>query len=137
MKRTHLIIYSFLFVALLHVSCRKNGGASQKMPAAAVARRGRLTCKDHYRGELPVTRLRIIDHLRNFKPEPEPVSKGNFILVDQGIETIFPYKNKLFIGGKNGMLRLSLDDPAAPRKEGRLCMSVRATRLCPTILSPT
>jgi hypothetical protein len=36
-----------------------------------------------------------------------------------GIETIFPYKNKLFIGAQTGMYIYSTSNPDAPQKEGQ------------------
>ena len=35
-----------------------------------------------------------------------------------GIETIYPFKNKLFIGSQTGMFIYGLNNPAAPQKEG-------------------
>lgn len=35
-----------------------------------------------------------------------------------GIETVYPFKNKLFIGSQTGMFIYNLNNPAAPQKEG-------------------
>ena len=40
-------------------------------------------------------------------------------IIGGGIETIYPFKNKLFIGSTNGMFIYSLSDPAQPAKEGQ------------------
>jgi hypothetical protein len=46
------------------------------------------------------------------------------------IETIFPYKNKLFIGGQSGMFIYSATNPDAPQKEGQF---THATNCDPVI----
>lgn len=43
----------------------------------------------------------------------KPVFKKN-VALDWGIETIFPYKNNLFIGSNNGMYIYNIDKPAEP-----------------------
>lgn len=42
------------------------------------------------------------------------------ILVDWGIETLFPYNDKLFIGSQNGMFIYGLDEPATPARLGQV-----------------
>ncbi|MDQ3289751.1 MAG: hypothetical protein M3Q05_00525, partial [Bacteroidota bacterium] len=46
--------------------------------------------------------------------DPGNPQKGTPVTLGSGIETIFPYQNKLFIGSNSGMLIYSLANPAAP-----------------------
>jgi len=48
-----------------------------------------------------------------------------------GIETIYPFRDKLFIGSTNGMYVYSLEDPAAPRLEG----AVTHVRACDPVVA--
>jgi len=45
---------------------------------------------------------------------PENPVAGATVKVGWGIETLFPYEEKLFIGAQNGMYIYSLDNPSAP-----------------------
>jgi hypothetical protein len=47
----------------------------------------------------------------------EPKSMGNHY-IGWNIETIYPFKNKLFIGSSNGMFIYDISSPAAPSPEG-------------------
>ncbi|QNF35826.1 hypothetical protein HUW51_12700 [Adhaeribacter swui] len=49
---------------------------------------------------------------------PTNPQKGEPVYLGGGIETIFPYQNKLFIGSNAGMLIYSLANPAAPTHIG-------------------
>lgn len=44
----------------------------------------------------------------------------NTVGVGWNIETIYPFKNKLFLGSSNGMFIFDITDPAAPAREGSL-----------------
>ena len=57
--------------------------------------------------------LRVIDV--TVQHDPRPV---NSIRLGWGIETIFPFKNKLFIGSQSGMFIYSLQNPVSPAKLG-------------------
>ena len=46
-----------------------------------------------------------------------PVLK-NTVVIGNNIETIYPYKNNLFIGSQTGMFIYSIADPAAPKLSG-------------------
>lgn len=59
-----------------------------------------------------------------------PVDKGS-VQVGFGVETIFPYKDKLFIGSVDGMYIYSLTDPAKPVKLG----SARHVRSCDPVVA--
>lgn len=51
--------------------------------------------------------------------------------IGMDIETIFPYKNKLFIGSQAGMYILSIADPATPTMEG----AVQHFRACDPVVA--
>lgn len=51
---------------------------------------------------------------------PNQALQSNSENVGFGIETIFPYKDKLFIGAENGMYLYSIADPAKPVKLGNV-----------------
>ena len=55
----------------------------------------------------------------------------NTIGVGWNIETIYPFKNKLFIGSSNGMFIFDISNPAAPVREG----SVAHFRACDPVVA--
>ena len=55
----------------------------------------------------------------------------NTIGVGWNIETIYPFKNKLFIGSSNGMFIFDISNPAAPVREG----SVSHFRACDPVVA--
>src|SRR5215831_9624474 len=70
--------------------------------------------------------LRVFDISNPALPiEKPPVSVGS------GVETIFPYKDKLFIGSTQGMYVYSLTDPASPVRLG----SVLHIRSCDPVVA--
>jgi len=66
----------------------------------------------------------------NISNASDPVDKGS-VQVGFGVETIFPYKDKLFIGSVDGMYIYSLTDPAKPVKLG----SARHVRSCDPVVA--
>jgi hypothetical protein len=59
-----------------------------------------------------------------------PVKKPS-IYINFGIETIFPYGDKLFIGSRDGMFIYSISNPAQPTKLG----SARHVRSCDPVVA--
>lgn len=49
---------------------------------------------------------------------PDQPQQLNTVPVGWGIETIYPFKEQLFIGSNNGMFIFSVQNPAAPQKTG-------------------
>ncbi len=49
----------------------------------------------------------------------DPVFTNALALGGWGIETIFPFKNKLFIGTQSGMFTFNINNPAHPKFEGK------------------
>lgn len=63
------------------------------------------------------------------KPE-QPVWKSSTSL-PWGVETIYPFKDKLFIGANSGMHIFTMDDPAAPKKAG----TFQHARVCDPVIA--
>lgn len=59
--------------------------------------------------------------------EPQPTAVRN---LGWGIETIYPFQNKLFIGSRTGMFIFDLSNPASPTQQGQFS---HATRCDPVI----
>ncbi len=55
----------------------------------------------------------------NITTPQDPVYVKNVSVGNWGIETIFPFKNKLFIGSSNGMYIFSVNNPDQPFSEGQ------------------
>ncbi len=49
---------------------------------------------------------------------PQNPVKTNFKSINANVETIFPFKNRLFIGSSTGMFIYSIDTPSVPSKLG-------------------
>lgn len=62
---------------------------------------------------------------------PLATKHTNEIQVGFGVETIFPFKDKLFIGSRDGMYIYSLEDPAKPVKLGE----ARHVRSCDPVVA--
>ncbi len=60
----------------------------------------------------------------------EPVA-GNFINAGFDIETIYPFKNKLFLGSMEGLYIFDISNPASPVKEG----SFTHARACDPVIA--
>jgi hypothetical protein len=113
MKKLQLI---FIAIVVLFVSCSKesynrsessNGGTGQGGSLA------RFTIVNNYLYVVESATLKTFD----ITNASNPVFK-NSITIGSGIETIFPYKNNLFIGSQNGMFIYALNNPEVPQYSG-------------------
>lgn len=88
--------------------------ASSSSPSKGVAgSMSRFALMNDYLYAVTFSKLNVVDVRQS--PDPKwmkTVDLGN------SIETIFPYKNKLFIGASNGMQIYDASDPASPSKLG-------------------
>jgi hypothetical protein len=61
----------------------------------------------------------------------DPQLQNTVYVGSWNIETIYPFKNKLFIGSSNGMFIFDISNPAAPTREG----SVQHFRACDPVVA--
>lgn len=126
MKRvSNTLLYIFLFTAVVHLSCEKNAesranasGAGGSLARFAIVGNYLYTVDAHYL------------HIYDMTDPAKPVSKGD-LYAGFDIETIFPYKDKLYLGASNGMYVYSVTDPAKPVKDG----SITHLRACDPVVS--
>jgi hypothetical protein len=104
-------------MAVLHFSCEKQGDANTASPTSGGAggSLARFAIAGNYLYTVDYNTLHVYDI-----SDPVHPAKKSDSYVGFQIETIFPYKDKLFIGGSVGMYVYSLGDPANPKKEGQI-----------------
>lgn len=109
MKRTIL----YLFIVITALSCGEDSSSDKVMnPMANDGQGGSLATfalKDDYLYVVDESRLNVFDVSVEDNPE-----KVNSIRVGFQIETLFSFKNYLYIGSRNGMFIYSLDSPEQP-----------------------
>ena len=113
---------------LFAVSCTKEGTSSADA-ASGTGKGGsmaRFTISGNYLYLADWNTLRIYDITDPSSPIEKPQVSVGF-----GVETIFPYKDKLFIGAVTGMYIYSITNPAAPVKLG----SALHMRSCDPVVS--
>jgi hypothetical protein len=125
MARIKFSVYIFMLFSLLQTSCGKEGFNSPKTSGAGGSL-ARFAIQGNY--------LYIVDfqdlNVYRIDDPTNPVYIGKrFIGFD--VETIFPYGDKLFIGGQNGMYIFSVAQPDNPVKEG----SIAHFRACDPVVS--
>lgn len=122
------LIY-ILCLLLLFISCEKGAGDIQSNALDSKGAGGslaRFTIVDNYLYMVDNHMLSVVDITDPAKPE----EKGK-VFAGFDIETIFSYKDKLYLGASNGMYIFSLADPLQPQKEG----SVSHFRACDPVVS--
>ena len=128
MKHIQNCIYFLLAMAALQIGCDKAGSSDAKATTTgAGGSMARFAISGNYLYSVDYGTLTVID----ISDPSKAVKKGNPFYVGNDVETIFPYKNKLFIGGMNGMYIYSIDDPVMPKKEG----SISHFRACDPVVS--
>lgn len=85
-----------------------------------------FTIKDGYLYAVDATQLHVFDLGEVSKPK----KVGNKIRVGTGIETIFNYGEKIFIGSQLGMFIYDISDRVYPKREGRY----QHTRSCDPVV---
>ena len=129
MKRLHIYIYLLLFTAVLHYSCEKADAASASLGTTVSGAGGslaRFAIAGNYMYMVDWNWLNIYD----ISDPANPVKKDR-VQVGFDIETIFPYKDKLFIGAQSGMYIFNISNPVKPVSEG----SVVHLRACDPVVS--
>ena len=120
-------LFFLLTATLIILSCEKSDTAAAN--ASATGKGGSLakfTIIGNYVYAVSSHYLYTVDISNPSNPVKSGQSALNF-----DMETIYPYKNKLFIGSRTGLYIYSIDTPAAPRligeaKHGRSCDPVVA-----------
>ncbi len=120
-------VFIYLSLLFLYSACSKDGTNST---ADAGSGKGgslaRFTIVGNYLYLADYSTIEVID----ITSPSNPVNK-NSVQVSFGVETIFPYKDKLFIGSVDGMYIYSLSDPAKPVLLG----SARHVRSCDPVVA--
>lgn len=113
-------------VCLVFAACTKEGAASADSSSGKGGSLARFTIAGNYLYLADVSTLRVFDISNPSAPVEKPQVPVGF-----GVETIFPYKDNLFIGASAGMHIYSIADPAAPTKLG----SVLHLRSCDPVVA--
>jgi hypothetical protein len=120
----------FLFVAVAFFSsCEKAADSTSAAAATATGKGGslaRFTIVGNYLYLADVTTLKIFDIT-----DPQGATQKGSINMNFGVETIFPYKDKLFIGSIDGMYIYSITNPAQPV----LLSQARHVRSCDPVVA--
>ena len=97
-----------IFILLLHISCSKEsaGGAS----SGAGGSLAKFAVVGDYLYILSDSKtLAVYDIV-----DPRQPKEKKKMTIGNNLETIFPYKNKLYIGSSNGMYIVSVEKPSSP-----------------------
>src|SRR5258706_4935575 len=122
-------LFCFCIIALFFTACDKDNANAVDASASATGTGGstaRFTISGDYLYLADYSSLRVY----NISNPNSPVEKPQ-VPIGFDIETIFPYKDKLFIGSTQGMFIYSLTNPAAPLKLG----SVLHIRSCDPVVA--
>ncbi|PRY44319.1 LVIVD repeat-containing protein [Spirosoma oryzae] len=101
-----LLVLSLLFL----LSCNKDGGSPT--PGTGIGgSTARFTVSDNTLYIVGATSLQAFDITNSSNPIP-----GAKTTVGMGVETIFPYRDKLFVGTQTGMFIYDITQPARPKQ---------------------
>lgn len=117
---------NIIFWSLVLLSCEKTGDASANLSTGKGGSLAKFTIIGNYVYAVSSHFLYTID-ISN----PSLPSKVNESPLNFDMETLYPYKNRLFIGSKTGIYIYSIEQPSAPKligeaKHGRSCDPVIA-----------
>lgn len=99
-------------IILVFCTCEKAADSNAAAAATSTGTGGslaRFTIAGNYLYLVDVSSLKTFDITDPEKPVEQPA-----IYLNGFVETIFPYKDKLFIGSRNGMFIYSISNPAKP-----------------------
>jgi len=131
MKLSFTNIYLLLFCLLISMSCDKNAASSQADSNSAPnggagGSMARFTIVGNYLYMVDMHMLQVVDIANPTKPEVKGEVYAGF-----DIETIFSYKDKLYLGASNGMYIYSIANPLNPVKES----DITHFRACDPVVS--
>ena len=117
---------SVIFCGILFFGCEKSGDSASALSTGKGGSLSKFTIIGNYLYAVSSHFLYTID-ISN----PSGPTRVNQSQLNYDMETLYPYKNRLFIGSKTGLYIYSLDLPAAPKligeaKHGRSCDPVVA-----------
>ena len=117
----------FVIIAAFFISCEKSNDSKPSNSTGAGGSLAKFTIVGNYIYSVSSHYLYTVDISDPAKPVNVGQSPLNF-----DMETIYPYKNRLFIGSKTGLYIYSIEKPAAPEligeaKHGRSCDPVVAS----------
>lgn len=124
-----LYIYLFIVSTCIIAGCSKDAANSPSSASSGNGTGGslaRFTVVGNYLYLANYTSVEVYD-ISN----PAATAKVASVPVGFGIETIFPYKDKLFLGSVDGMYIYSLTNPASPVRLG----SARHVRSCDPVVA--
>jgi hypothetical protein len=114
MRSLKILIGAGLFLLLLIVACTKDGGkAADSSGTGTGGSLARFTIAANHLYLADYSTIEVYD----LADPANPVKKTS-VNVGFGVETIYPYKDKLFIGSWDGMFIYSIADPSNPVKLG-------------------
>ena len=126
MKKLYFFIYAVVFIA--PVSCEKSSDSSASLTntTGVGGSLAKFTISGNYLYAVSSHYLYTV----NISNPSNPV-RTNQTQLNFDMETIYPYKNSLFVGSRTGLYVYSLEDPAVPKligeaKHGRSCDPVIA-----------
>ena len=117
-----LILISFIF--FLIIACEKNTNSTDTSSTGKGGSLARFTIVGNYLYLVDYATLEVYDISTTY------AFKRSSVFVGFSIETIFPYKDKLFVGSRDGMFIYSLADPKKPVKIG----AARHLRSCDPVV---
>jgi hypothetical protein len=121
------LIIGFCAAIFFFTACNKdNASTADASSTGTGGSLARFTISGDYLYLADYSTLKVFD----ISNPDAPVTKPE-VPVGMGVETIFPYKDKLFIGSTQGMYIYSLANPAAPVKLG----SVLHIRSCDPVVA--
>lgn len=117
---------NIFFWSLLLLSCEKTGDVSANLATGKGGSLAKFTIIGNYVYAVSSHYLNTIDISNPLLP-----SKVNETPLNFDMETLYPYKNRLFIGSKTGLYIYSIEQASAPKligeaKHGRSCDPVIA-----------
>ncbi len=104
-------LFSFLSIVLLITACQKDGSIQADSSTGKAGSTARFASVGNYLYTVNESQLQIF----NIQNPENPFNVAN-LQIAWGIETIFPYQNRLFIGTQTGMLVYDITNPAKPEK---------------------
>lgn len=109
-----IILFTIIIYSLLFSTCKKGDTGSASAPAGAGGSTAMMTTSGNYLYIVNGATLQTYDI-----SQPGTTVLLNEQSVGWNIETIFPYRDKLFIGSQTGMFVFDNSNPKSPKYQGQ------------------